>query len=187
MFPAKFEKELPTEATFAPGLSIPEDYKKAVFADTRPEGAIEHEYAERLLFYGWHIRAVRAAEARALTSEVLDGDSPERTRHLQWLARYRREMERSYERAVRELKHLQTQRAVLLQQEREAITAVSRVAPLAELTRLTDLTDPFFRTTHAVDSKRDMQTSREAGQADYDGRVARFRARKAAEATAKAA
>jgi hypothetical protein len=118
-------------------------FRLSLLHDTRPEGALEDEYFHRLLTCGWILRHARTLESQLLaeTDPVHDEASAAK---LHRIARYRRDLERSYDRALREFRHLQTERAVLLQQSDSAVTALSNVTPLAQLTRITKHTDPFL-------------------------------------------
>jgi len=123
------------------------EYSDSLFDDTHPEGALEFEFFDRLLTYGWNLRRARAAESRLLATIDL-AEEIESARLLR-VARYRRDLERSHDRALRELRHLQTQRAVLLQQHNNVIAEISSITPLADLARLTTHTDPFI---HAMNN-----------------------------------
>jgi hypothetical protein len=130
-------------------------FKATLIQDTRPEGALEEEFFDRLLTYGWNLRRARAAESRLLAAVDL-ADEVDSARLLR-VARYRRDLERSHDRALRELRHLQTQRAILLQQQDSIIAGFSAIAPLAELSRITTHTDPMI---HAANNPmRPPQTS----------------------------
>jgi hypothetical protein len=117
-------------------------FKVALLEDTHPEGALEQEFFERLLTYGWNLRRARAAESRVLARADFSDDAD--SDRLLRVARYRRDLERSHDRALRELRQLQTQRAILLQQEALVVEQFSSVAPLAEFSRLTTHTDPMI-------------------------------------------
>jgi hypothetical protein len=120
-----------------------DQFRLSLIRDTRPEGALEHEYFHRLLTCGWILRYARTLESQLLaeTDPVHDEAAAAR---LHRISRYRRDLERSYDRALREFRHLQTDRAVLLQQSDAAVTALANVTPLAQLTRITSHTDPFL-------------------------------------------
>jgi hypothetical protein len=117
-------------------------FRAALLDDTRPEGALEEEFFQRLLTYGWNLRRARAAESRLLAT--VDFCDEAGCARLVRVARYRRDLERSHDRALRELRQLQTQRAILLQQHNEVIAGISSITPLAELARITSHTDPFI-------------------------------------------
>ncbi len=122
-------------------------YRQALELDTHPEGPIEHEYFHRLLTAGWNLR-----RARLLDSDLLAGTNPnERDQdaaRLHRIARYRRELERTYDRALNQLQVLQTQRAILLQRPAEIIDAVARFTPLACLGAIAPDKAPFLVSAH---------------------------------------
>ncbi|MBI4889381.1 MAG: hypothetical protein HY821_02070, partial [Acidobacteria bacterium] len=122
-------------------------YRQALENDTHPEGPIEHEYFHRLLTAGWNLR-----RARTLESELLDKTNPstddQDAARLHRIARYRRELERTYDRALKQLQTLQTQRAILLQRPAEIIDAVARLTPLASLTAIAPDKAPFLFAEH---------------------------------------
>jgi hypothetical protein len=127
-----------------------DDYRREVLHDTRPDGAVEREYADRILLYGWNLRRVRAAEAELLAGSDYVEDEVDGAR-LHRLARYRRDLERSYDRALAELRRLQTQRAVLLQQHDRLVHAFLDRTPMAELSAITRHTDTVIdRSTHPL-------------------------------------
>jgi len=119
-------------------------FRAGLLSDTRAEGALEEEYFTRLLAHGWNLRKVRSLESRLLAETDPIADEAAAAKLLRF-ARYRRELERSYDRALSELRKLQTQRAALLQQPDRVIEAIYKATPLAELTRITSQTDPFIR------------------------------------------
>lgn len=125
--------------------------QKGLLEDTRPEGALENEIFRRLLTHAWNLRRIESFESRILVSaDPLSIDDAPQSNLERW-ARYRRDVERSYYRALNELRKLQTQRAALLQQEDQVIEALYSATPLAEITRLTKQTDSFIR--HAENFK----------------------------------
>jgi hypothetical protein len=139
-----------THGFTAATLFIPDDeraefeaFSRELIRDTRPEGALEHEFFGRLLTSAWNLRRVRLAESRLLASSELDSDDQAALR-LERLARYRRGLERAHDCALAELRNLQTQRAVLLQQDDSVIAVVYEHTPLAQLSRLTRNTDPYI-------------------------------------------
>jgi hypothetical protein len=156
-------------------LHVAEEDKQAFEAlraglreDTRPEGALESEIFRRLLTHAWNLRRIESFESRVLAETDPISDDPAPHAKLERCARYRRDIERSFYRALNELRKLQTQRAALLQQEEQVIEALYSLTPLAEITRLTKQTDSFIR--HAELYKGDpshqsFAPSRKAGAA----------------------
>ncbi len=118
--------------------------KAELLHDVRPEGAIENGLFERLLLAHWNLRRISRYEAELLDkSNPFDSDNPAAASAFDRLTRYRRDLERSSARALKELRLLQTQRAVLLQQHESIAAPFYASTPLAELTRLTGDTDPL--------------------------------------------
>lgn len=103
-----------------------ERYHQALIAEVQPQGAIESELFDRLLVHGWSLRRVRAAEAQIIIEFGPEIEDEVVDKRLKRLARYRRDLERSYDRAFKELVRLQTLRAALEEQA---------IAPLADLTQ----------------------------------------------------
>lgn len=112
--------------------------------DVHPEGALENELFRRLAAHAWNLRRIEDFESQVLsiTDPISDDSSLAK---LERIARYRRDVERGFYRALAELRKLQTQRAALLQQDPIVVDAFNATAPLAELTRLTKQTDSFIR------------------------------------------
>ncbi|MBI5282538.1 MAG: hypothetical protein HY858_12715, partial [Candidatus Solibacter usitatus] len=123
-----------------------ETLQAGLVADTRPEGALENEIFRLLLIHAWNLRRIESFESQLIaeTDPMAAGDDSNANK-LDRFARYRRDLERSFYRALAELKKLQTQRAALLQQNCRVVDAVYETTPLAELTRLTKQTDPFIK------------------------------------------
>ncbi len=159
-----------------------EAYRAALIADTHPEGAVEEELFDRLLLHGWSLRRVRAAEAQLVVDTNAEVSDPAVEHRLALLARYRRDLERSYDRALKEIARRQTERAVLLQQEPEAISKIYQTTPLANVTEITNNTEPLFAVTQAVAQQIDMAPSRELAHRAYTERHNAYLARKAAAA-----
>jgi hypothetical protein len=124
-----------------------EAYRHALQRDTHPEGPIEEEYFHRILTAGWNLRRARQLEISLLESTSLDEDDQHLAR-LSRIARYRRELERSYQRALNQLRALQTQRAILLQRPAKTIDTLTRIAPLASIGAITTEQAPFLYSDH---------------------------------------
>jgi hypothetical protein len=84
-------------------------YRAGLEKSLQPQGALEDEFFQRVVTYGWNLRRVRAAEASLLaTLDLLDElASP----HLFRIARYRRDLERAYDHALAELRRWQDARS----------------------------------------------------------------------------
>jgi hypothetical protein len=119
--------------------------KQNLLLDVRPEGALEDSLFERLLLANWNLRRITRYEAELLdqTNPFAPGD-PEAAQAFDRLARYRRDLERSAKLALAELRKLQTERAILLQQHETVAAPLINTTPLAELSRLTGETDPLI-------------------------------------------
>ena len=120
-------------------------FRQDLHKDVRPEGAIEESLFERLLLASWNLRRITRYETELLdeTNPFAPGASIEAAA-FDRLARYRRDLERSSQRTLADLRKLQTQRAVLLQQTDQVVQAIYGATPLAELTQLTCETDPII-------------------------------------------
>jgi hypothetical protein len=81
-----------------------------LLADIRPEGALQETLFEQVIAAEWNLRRIRRMEAQLNASAPsLDSlDDSVLTKKLDRLARHRTSNERSYHRALRELKSLQT-------------------------------------------------------------------------------
>ncbi len=156
-------------------LHVAEEDKQAfdtlragLLEDSRPEGAIENEIFRRLLSHAWNLRRIESFESRVLAETDPISDDGASHAKLECCARYRRDLERSFYRALNELRKLQTQRAALLQQESQVIEALYSHTPLAEITRLTKQTDSFILPGELYKGSPSRQTfmpSRKAGAA----------------------
>jgi hypothetical protein len=105
-------------------------YESALLDETNPQGPLEQEYFQRLLTCGWILRRARALEIQLLfQGDTINNEDD--ARKLQRIARYRRDLERSHDRALLELRQLQTQRAQIAQQTDPTRTDLHRAAPLA--------------------------------------------------------
>jgi hypothetical protein len=118
--------------------------KAELLTDVRPEGALEESLFERLLLAHWNLRRVTRYESELLdqTNPFAPGD-PDAAHAFDRLGRYRRDLERSAKLALAELRKLQTERAILLQQHETVAAPFFNTTPLAELSRLTGETDPL--------------------------------------------
>ncbi len=101
-----------------------DEYRRALLKMTAPANVIEEDHFRRLLLHGWNLRRVQDAETQAL----LDGaDDP----RLALLAKYRRDLERSYGRTLKDLRALQSERALRSTAKPSLRSALEREAPLA--------------------------------------------------------
>ena len=115
-----------------------------------PHGPLEQDLFDQLVHAAWNLRRVRRLEATLApdSPDPLLEDSLDRT--LARLARYHAQAQRTFFRALKELRALQTNRA-LLHQHQELPTPPPKLASLTELTRRThrepylDLLDHYLR------------------------------------------
>lgn len=123
-----------------------EKFRHDLHCDVRPEGALEDSLFERLLLANWNLRRITRYETELLdeTNPFAPG-APGEADAFDRLARYRRDLERSSQRALAELRKLQTQRAALLQLKPKVVKAFTESVPLADLTVLTDNTDSILQ------------------------------------------
>ena len=125
-----------------------EKFRQDLLADIHPEGALEESLFERILLANWNLRRIIRRETELLDdTDPFTPAGPDQAAAFDRLARYRRDLERSASRALKELRSLQTERAVLLQLPARAADAICQSAPLAELTRITSNTDHFIKET----------------------------------------
>jgi len=109
-------------------------YAEELLAHTAPEGPIELEYFKRLLVHGWNLNRVRDDETRLAESERNEANSQQ----LALLSRYRRSLERSYDRAIKTLRELQTNRLNRRCFSTDVAQEVAEEYPLADISVLPD-------------------------------------------------
>jgi hypothetical protein len=134
-------------------LVIPEElraefdaYRAALLKTTQPANVIEADYFRRLLLNGWNLRRVHDAETQALLQTEPDNH------RLELLAHYRRDLERSYDRTLKTLRELQTERAQRLAAPAELREALAVQAPLAKPPIIPGLTDMDMDMNAIVDT-----------------------------------
>jgi hypothetical protein len=111
-------------------------------ASVRPVGGIEKELFDRLLLHGWNLRYVRLAEVHLIVDQFGDISEASVEHRLQLYARYRRDLERAYDRAFHELERLQSERVALAKPPAEApLTSLKQLATLRQLLQKTDYRD----------------------------------------------
>jgi hypothetical protein len=110
-----------------------------LLADIRPQGAIQETLFEQVIDSAWNLRCIRRMQAQLNASAPGPDslDDPVLTKKLDRLARHKTSNERSYHRALRELKSLQTDAALALLLPPEFIR---RTQPLASKTKITKRT-----------------------------------------------
>jgi len=109
-------------------------YAEELLAHTAPEGPIEMEYFQRVLVHGWNLKRIRDDETRLAESERNEANSQQ----LALLSRYRRSLERSYDRAIKALRELQTERLNRRRYPKGAMQELAVEYPLADVTVLPD-------------------------------------------------
>ncbi len=97
----------------------------------QPAGALEITLFEQLIAAAWNLRRIEILESSTFAAGSLADENL--ARQLDRLARYRGQHERTFHRALRELKALQTAREIL---ERQDSPSKSTFAPLADLGRV---------------------------------------------------
>ena len=105
--------------------------------ELRPQGALEQSLFDQLLAAAWNLRRLRRLESDLDTSKadpLLDGILD---RTLNRLTRYHARAERSYYRALHELRTLQTNRAL---RDHPCPGSVEDIPPLASISELTKRT-----------------------------------------------
>jgi hypothetical protein len=115
-----------------------EELQRSLLEELDPQGAIENVTFHQLLHAAWNLQRFRTLEADLMVNgldPILD-DSAAKT--LDRLYRYASRAERSYYKALRELRTLQTNRAlrtVKLEKEQEAV--VPAITSVNDLTKQT--------------------------------------------------
>ena len=113
-----------------------DDLNAQLQADIRPQGALQQIMFDEFVASAWNLRRIRRMEAEltASTQTYLDIlDNPELTAKLDRLARHKTRIERTFHRALRELKALQTDAALTTTIPGSFI---ARVQPLASRTQI---------------------------------------------------
>ena len=110
-----------------------QDLLRSFQQQLRPEGVLEEDLFDQLVHASWNLRRIRRllAELRSPSGDALLDDSLDRT-HAR-LARYHGLWERTYHRALRELKALQTMRAQAVPSQPRPVLA--RPQPGADKTK----------------------------------------------------
>jgi len=124
--------------------------QESLEAELQPQGALEQDLFRQLVVAAWNIRRVRRLEAK-LVPDVSDPmledlADPALTR----LARYQARFERSYFRCLRELRILQTNRALRScmeprKTEREPLPVLASVAEITKRTHSPNFPSPANR------------------------------------------
>jgi len=123
-------------------------FHQALAEELAPHGALESITFQELLHAAWNLQRFSRIEAELSTGEVDDFTSPESTAALDRLARYQARAQRSYYKALAELRTLQTDHALRLMKLSEEDSAhLPTVVSMSALAKQTQ-SDP---TVDAVD------------------------------------
>jgi len=101
-----------------------DEFRAGLLKSTAPQTAIEDLYFRRLLLHGWNLLRIQDLETQA----VFEGVEGAR---LELYARYRRDLERGFDRALRTLRQLQSERVARASAGAEMHAALDAEAPLA--------------------------------------------------------
>jgi hypothetical protein len=112
--------------------------RDAVEAELDPQGALETITFREILHAAWSLHRFRRIEAEVCRGDMEDFLRREETAILDRLARYQARAQRAYYRAVRELRALQTNRA--LRAAQPGPPAAAEPPALAEIAKLTKQT-----------------------------------------------
>jgi hypothetical protein len=86
-------------------------YRQSLLREIKPQGTIENEYFDRLVTHGWCARHFRATEVQMLSDFGPHSDDEAVEQRRRQFMRARRDHERTFDHALRQLSHLQTERA----------------------------------------------------------------------------
>jgi len=111
--------------------------QESLEAELQPQGALEQDLFQQLVVAAWNLRRVRRLEAKLVpdVSDPLLDDMAEAT--LARLARHQVRFERSYFRCLRELRLLQTNRALRSFTQKAPREPLPVLASVAEITKRT--------------------------------------------------
>ena len=96
-----------------------EQLQTSLLEEVHPEGALEQDVFTQLLHASWNLRRFRRLEAEQFVDGVDPLADPNREKEMDRLARYQARIERSYYRALKELRALQTNRMIRITFERQ--------------------------------------------------------------------
>jgi hypothetical protein len=115
-----------------------EAYRDDLLQDLGPEGAAEVELFNRAIHAGWTLRRIREIESAMMREGILDPllDESE-TKTLDRMLRYYSLYDRIYNRSIRELRILQTNRALRYLVPREVVAQIPPLVSLNDLTKRT--------------------------------------------------
>ncbi len=119
-----------------------EEFREQYRAELRPAGVLENELLEQIVHAAWNLRRIRLAERTLLDSNHWDLD------HITKYTRYRRAMQRDFNRALTEIKALQAERALRAEAAKPSQSAAAMAAsapPLAAVVKMTKQTQSLAR------------------------------------------
>lgn len=119
-----------------------DEFLASYSAELNPQGAIERTLFQQLAHAAWNLQRIRRMEAEIWRTAAQDGALCELTGEsagaLERLARYQARTERSYYRALRELRTEQTNRAQRGALDRTESEKLPQLASVAQVTRHTE-------------------------------------------------
>jgi len=120
-----------------------QDLQDSLEAEFQPQGALEHDLFDQLLHASWGLRRVRRLEAKLspdFGDPLLDDLAAPTVARL---ARHHARFERSYYRALRELRTLQAERALRAQLQPQQDVTLPTLASISEMSKQTRTTSNF--------------------------------------------
>jgi len=130
--------------------------------DLQPQGALEHDLFGQLVHAAWNIRRVRRLEAdlaRGPHDRLADNSCDQAFNRF---ARYHARFERSYFRCLRELRTLQTNRALRDQLTPQPAVSLPALASISAMTKRTRFPLPPHPTPNPQPPARSAQAPHEA-------------------------
>jgi hypothetical protein len=138
----------------AKNLTVPDDLREEFealredfLAQFNPQRAAEMTTFNDLLHAAWNLHRYRQFEAEASVGTLEDFNNPEKFAALERITRYHSRIQRAYYRALKELRQLQTDRALriclMCDEDKEALPQVMDVAKWQKQTRHLGHSDPL--------------------------------------------
>jgi hypothetical protein len=119
-----------------------EEFREQYYSELRPEGLLEDELLEQIVHASWNLRRIRLFERAMLDDNHWELDK------LDKVTRYRRAMQRDFNRALTELKTLQADRALRAEAAKPSQSAAAMAAsapPLAAVAKVTKQTQSLAK------------------------------------------
>jgi hypothetical protein len=115
-----------------------DNFQASLSTELAPQGAIETVTFHELLHAAWNLQRFRRIEAECSTGAAADFTDPATTKVLDRLTRYQSRTQRSYYKALQELRILQTNRALRdVKLRKEAADHVPAITDINNLTKQT--------------------------------------------------